>query len=253
VLFESHAHYDNKRFDADRQEVLESLAENEVGQVINVGVDLQSTQASIELALKYDFIHAACGVHPHSAKTLDEEEFCKLRKLAGHGRAVAVGEIGLDFHYDYSPRDTQRYWFKRQLELALSLDMPVVIHSREASAETFKMISDSGVKRGVVHCYSGSAPMALDYIEMGFYIGLGGVLTYDNSRKAIETAEAAPLERILLETDCPFLTPAPYRKKRNDSRYLGLICRKLAEIKQVDVLYAQKITYENCARLFGVG
>jgi TatD DNase family protein len=252
MYFDTHAHYDDKRFNEDRDSLLASLPAHGVEYVVNVGADLPSSLRSLKLAQHYGFIYAAVGVHPHETKQLNEENFSLLREYCSKPRVVALGEIGLDFHYDFSPRDTQRHWFKRQLELAAELSLPVIIHSREAAAETFEMIAASGVRRGVIHCYSGSAEMALKYVNMGFYIGIGGVITYNNAKKLKEAAEAIPLDKILLETDCPYLPPTPHRGERNDSRYLSYIAHQLAQIKNVPHDELAQITTQNALRCYAL-
>ncbi|MDR1559379.1 MAG: TatD family hydrolase [Clostridiales bacterium] len=252
MFFESHAHYDDPRFDEDREELLASFQRNSVDYVINVGADMESSEASVKLAEDYDFIYAAAGVHPHAANTLNEDNLKKLEDICSNPTVVAYGEIGLDFHYDHSPRDVQRYWFARQLELAERLDLPVIIHSREAAAETFDIIKSSNVRKGVIHCYSGSAPMALDYIEMGFYIGVGGVITFKKTRKLREVVEAIPLERVLLETDAPYLAPVPHRGQRNNSNYLIFVATKIAEIKGNSTQNVAKITFANAREVFSL-
>jgi TatD DNase family protein len=252
MIFETHAHYDHARFNNDRDAVIESLPKSGIGCVINAATDVQSAEEGLRLSEKYPFMHAAVGVHPHCASSLSDEGLERIKELCSHPKCVAVGEIGLDFHYGYSPREAQRLWFKRQLELALEVSLPVIIHSREAANECFQMIKDSGVRKGVIHCYSGSAEMALDYVKMGFYIGVGGILTFDNARKLVEVCEALPLDRIVLETDAPFLAPVPHRKDRNDSRYLKFVAEKLSVVKNVEVHIVEKTTFNNAKLLFNV-
>ena len=252
MFFESHAHYDDQRFNKDRDEVLASLQENDIGYVVNVGADIESSQASIKLANRYDFIYASVGVHPHYAKSLDENGVTKLESLCSNSKVVAFGEIGLDFYRDISPRDVQRHWFKKQLELSHRLELPVIIHSRDAAAETFDIIKSSNVRKGVIHCYSGSAQMALDYIEMGFYIGVCGVITYDNARKLVEVVKTIPLEHILIETDAPYLAPIPYRGKRNNSVYLKFIAEKISEIKDISIQNVADTIYQNSLQMYSI-
>jgi len=252
MYFESHAHYDDQRFNKDRDKILASLQENDIGCVVNVGADIESSQASIKLANRYDFIFASVGVHPHYAKSLDEIGFSKLEDLSSNSKVVAFGEIGLDFYRDISPRDVQRHWFKRQLELSHQLELPVIIHSRDAAAETFDIIKSSNVRKGVIHCYSGSAQMALDYIEMGFYIGVCGVITYDNAKKLVEVVRTIPMERILIETDAPYLTPVPYRGKRNNSIYLKFIAKKISEIKGISIQNVANTIYQNSLQMYSI-
>lgn len=250
MYFDSHAHYDDKRFDEDREALLQELPLSGIEYVINSASDMESSLTSIELSEKYDYIYAAVGVHPHEVKNMKDSDIEGLRKLSTHKKVVAIGEIGLDFYYDLSERDVQRFWFKKQLELSKELDLPVIIHSREASQETFDIIKQSGVNKGVIHCYSGSAQMALDYVNMGFYIGIGGVITFSNAKKLIEVAEKVPLDKILIETDCPYLSPVPNRGKRNDSRNLLYVVEKLAEVKKMEPSTVSNVTKDNAKMLF---
>jgi TatD DNase family protein len=249
-FFESHAHYDDRRFDADRYEILSGLPAQGVTRVVNVGSDILSSKASVKLAEAFSFVYATAGVHPHDVKALSEEGLQELKSFCAHEKVVAVGEIGLDFHYEHSPRDEQRFWFKRQLELAAEVGLPVVIHSRDAASETFETIKKGPVHRGVVHSYSGGVPMALAYIDMGFYIGIGGVVTFDKSKRLPQVVAAIPLEKILIETDAPYLTPKPHRGKRNESVYLPYIIETIAEIKGVTAEAVAKQTAENGRRVF---
>ena len=250
MYFESHAHYDDERFDDDRDELLASFPAEGIETVVNSSSDIASSRASIALAEKYPFFYASVGVHPHEVSKMREEDIDTLIELSKHPKVVAIGEIGLDFYYDLSPRDDQRYWFKRQLALAEELDMPVIIHSRDASQECFDIISASNVRKGVIHCYSGSAPMAQDYADMGFYIGIGGSLTFKNNKKTVEVVEKLPLEKILIETDSPYLAPVPYRGRRNDSRLLKYVVEKISEIKNVPEIDICNITKNNAIELF---
>ena len=250
MYFESHAHYDDERFDDDRDELLASFPAEGIETVVNSSSDIASSRASIALAEKYPFFYASVGVHPYEVSKMREADIDTLRELSKHPKVVAIGEIGLDFYYDLSPRDDQRYWFKRQLALAEELDMPVIIHSRDASQECFDIISASNVRKGVIHCYSGSAPMAQDYADMGFYIGIGGSLTFKNNKKTVEVVEKLPLEKILIETDSPYLAPVPYRGRRNDSRLLKYVVEKISEIKNVPEIDICNITKNNAVELF---
>ncbi|MCD8036185.1 MAG: TatD family hydrolase [Clostridiales bacterium] len=250
MYFESHAHYDDPRFDDDRDELLASFPEEGIETVVNSSSDIASSKASIALAEKYPFFYASVGVHPHEVKSMTEDDIETLRQLSKHPKVVAIGEIGLDFYYDHSPRDAQRYWFKRQLKLAEELDMPIIVHSREASQECFDIIKASNVRKGVIHCYSGGAPMAKDYINMGFYIGIGGSLTFKNNRKTVEVVEQIPLEKILIETDAPYLAPVPHRGERNDSRLLKYVVEKIGSIKNIAEEDICNITKNNAIELF---
>ena len=258
MYFESHAHYDDRRFDADRHEIITACKTMGVEYIINIGADLRSSKKSVQLAERYDFIYATVGVHPHYAKSLDESSFSDLVKLTKESKVVAVGEIGLDFYRDLSPRDVQRKWFERQLELAKECGLPAVIHSRDACQEVYdtvkakKLSERDGRGAGVIHCFTGSAEMARRYVELGYFIGIAGPLTYRNARKNVETVDCIPLERILIETDCPYLTPEPFRGKRNDSQNLKYICEKISEIKQIPLEKVMKITAENGKALFDI-
>lgn len=249
--FESHAHYDDPRFKEDREELLrEILPACGVSHVINIGCDVKSSEMSIRLAEKYDYVYAAVGVHPHELYDMSSQTIAKLKKLSEHPKVVAIGEIGLDYYYDTHPRELQRFWFRQQLRLAEEVGKPIIIHSRDASQETFDIIASSAVRRGSIHCYSGSAEMAKDYVKMGFHIGVGGVVTFSNAKKLVETVAAIPLERILIETDCPYLAPNPHRGKRNDSTNLKYVVEKIAEIKEATPEEVAKITAENAENLF---
>lgn len=250
MYFESHAHYDDGRFKNDREEILNLLPSCGIDYVINVGCDMKSSRESIKMAEKYDYIYAAVGVHPHDAENMKESDLDEIRQMSNHKKVVAIGEIGLDFYYDNSPRDVQRYWFKRQLEIVKELNKPVIIHSRDASQETFDIIKESGVKKGVIHCYSGSAQMAMDYVKMGFYIGVGGVVTFSNAKKLVEVVDTIQLEQILIETDSPYLSPIPNRGKRNDSRNLQFVVEKIAKIKDISPEKVANITKLNAKQLF---
>nr|WP_303243853.1 TatD family hydrolase [uncultured Cellulosilyticum sp.] len=252
MYFDSHAHYDDERFDEDRFELIESIHERGVGYIVNAAADMPSCYTSLALAHKYPFIYCSIGVHPHDAKSLDDEKLAELKKLAGEDKVVAIGEIGLDYYYDSSPRDEQRKWFKAQLALAKELDLPVIIHSREACQETFDTIMASGVKEGVIHCFSGSSELAKEYVKRGFYIGVGGSLTFKNARKAVEVVETIGLEHILIETDAPYMTPVPHRGKRNDSSYLEHVVEKIAEIKGISAEEVSEITCQNAKKLFRI-
>ena len=250
MYFESHAHYDDERFDEDRDTLLASFPAEGIETVVNASSDIKSSKASIALSEKYPFFYAAVGVHPHEVENITEADIDELRELSKHPKVVAIGEIGLDYYYDLSPRDLQRHWFKRQLELADELKMPVIIHSRDAAQECFDIIKNSNVRNGVIHCYSGSAEMAEEYIKMGFYIGVGGSLTFKNNKKGVETVERIPIEKILIETDSPYLAPVPYRGKRNDSRLLKYVVEKISQIKNIPENDICNITKSNAQNLF---
>lgn len=250
MYFESHAHYNDTRYDEDRNKILEELKQNNVSYLINIGTDIKTSIESIELAKNYDFIYATVGIHPHDAKDMTNQDIQTLEELCKNEKVVAIGEIGLDFYYDNSPKEIQKEVFIKQLKLAKKLNKPVVIHSREASQEVFDIIKSSGVNKGVIHAYSGSKEMALEYNNLGFYIGVGGVVTFKNAKKLVEVVENVPLEKILIETDAPYLTPEPFRGTRNDSTKLKYVVEKIANIKNITPEEVEKITLNNGLNLF---
>ena len=252
MYFDSHAHYDGSQFDTDRLSLLEILPQHGVEGVINSGVCVSSSQASVKLAEKQSYFYSTVGVHPNNTLGMEESDLEALRPLCKHAKTVAVGEIGLDFYYNNSERDIQRTWFAKQLTLAKSLDMPVVIHSREAAMETMSIIKDSNVTKGVLHCYSGYLPMALEYIDMGYYISISGVVTYKNADKTREVAAGVPLNRLLIETDAPYLAPVPFRGKRNDSTKLSFLAEAIAQVRGISSEEVANATTENARRLFGI-
>lgn len=252
-IFESHAHYDSSKFAEDREELLNSMQENEVGTIINVGASWKSVTSVIELAEKYPFIYAALGLHPDEVGDLNEERFAFLKEQCRKEKVVAIGEIGLDYYWDNESHDIQKKWFVRQLELARELDLPVIIHSRDAAEDTLKIMKEHAQGlRGVIHCFSYSKELAEEYVKMGFYIGIGGVVTFKNGKKLKEVAEVVPLERILLETDCPYLAPEPYRGKRNSSLYIPHIAQAIADIKGISYEDVVGQTETNAKTLFHI-
>lgn len=256
MFFESHAHYDDEAFNEDRDELLSSLFQNDVNYIVNASSNISSSQDSINLSNKYPNLYASVGVHPIDVDEMSESDIDVLRNMCKeNSKVVAIGEIGLDYHYNRQNNETQKYWFERQLQLAKENNLPVIIHSREASQECFDIIKKANLpqkKSGVIHCYSGSAEMALEYIEMGFYIGVGGVITFSNARKLIEVVETIPLSKILIETDSPYLSPVPNRGKRNNSHNLIYIAEKIGQIKQISVNKVSKVTSENACTLFSI-
>jgi len=253
MIFDSHAHYDDEAFDDDRDELLQSMHENGVDYIVNSGESVRSSFAGVELGKKYDFIYSSSGIHPHYASEVTEEDLETVEKIAAENeKVVAIGEIGLDYHYEGYSREKQIYIFKKQLEIAERLNLPVIIHSREASQECFDIIKESKVRKGVIHCYSGSAQMAADYVKMGFYIGIGGVVTYSNAKKLVEVAENIGIENIVVETDCPYLAPTPFRGKRNNSSYIEYVAEKIAEIKGISYKEVCEKTSLNAKNLFGI-
>ncbi|MEW8974433.1 MAG: TatD family hydrolase [Tissierellaceae bacterium] len=254
MLIDSHVHLDDERFDGDRDILIKSLKSNGIELVINIGADMKSSVDSIELAKRYDNIYAAIGVHPHSASEMTENTLDELRDMAKEDKVIAIGEIGLDYYYDNSPRDIQRKWFREQLELAKELDLPVIIHSRDATKETYDIIKEAqdGTLRGVLHCFSGSVEVAMEYIKLGFYISIGGTVTFKNSRVVREVAQAVPLDKFLVETDCPYLTPEPYRGKRNEPMFVKYAAEKIAEIRGISFEELSKATNKNTKELFRI-
>lgn len=254
MFIDSHSHLDDERFDQDRDILIKSLKGNKVDIAINIGVDLKTSINSIELANKYDNIYAVIGVHPHSASEVTLEMLDKFRVMSRNEKVVAIGEIGLDFYYDNSPRDLQRKWFKEQLELAKELDLPVVIHSRDATQETLDIIKEAqdGSLRGVMHCFSGSLEIAREYMKLGFYISIAGPVTFKNARVVREVAEEVPLDKLLIETDCPYLTPQPYRGKRNEPMFVRYVAERIAGIKNIPVEELAEHTSRNTKELFGI-
>ena len=253
MLFDTHAHLDDRAFDTDREALLAGLADRQVALVMNPGCSLESSRNAVAMAEKYPWLYAAVGSHPDAADEVCEEviaEFEKLCKLSP--KVKAIGEIGLDYHYEDIPRQLQQKAFLMQLELARKLDLPVIVHERDAHEDGMAIIKDFPTVKGVFHCYSGSAEMARQLVELGWYIGFTGVLTFKNARKAIETAASIPLERIVLETDCPYMAPEPFRGKRNDPGYLYRMAEKLAEIRGVSVEEIHRITTENGKRLYRI-
>ncbi len=252
MYFESHAHYDDNRYNEDRDALLQALPQAGIDVVINIGANMASSKRSIQLAEQYGYMYAAVGVHPHDAKDMTAQDLTTLKDWCRHEKVVAVGEIGLDFYYNHSPKDTQQYWFEKQMELAGEVGLPIVIHSRDAAEKVYRLVEKSGLNRGVVHCYSGSAEMAMDYVNLGFHIGVGGVVTFPNAKNLVKAVERVPASRILLETDCPYLAPVPHRGERNSSQYLEIICHKIAQIKQVTKEEMAQITMQNGLELFRI-
>ena len=250
-IFDSHAHYDDEAFAPDREEVLASLAGAGVEAVMNIGADLESSRAAAELARAHDFIWAAVGVHPHGAAVLPEDWLRQLEELAALPKVRAIGEIGFDYHYDAGWKEAQRRAFEEQLRLAARLSLPVVIHDREAHGDTMELLRQYR-PAGVVHCYSGSAEMAKEVLSLGMYVGFTGVVTFKHARKALEAAEVVPLDRLLVETDCPYMAPEPFRGRRCDSTMLPYTIQKLAQVKGVSPQELARAAAENARRLFAI-
>jgi TatD DNase family protein len=254
MLFDTHAHYNDAQFDEDRDEVLSRVREGGVSLVLNAAADMDSVHSCIRLAEDYDFIYTSVGVHPHDAIHISEETIETLRREAEHVKVVAVGEIGLDYYYDNSPRDTQKYWFARQIGLARELGLPVIVHNRDAHEDSLRIVQQEGAKQvgGVFHCFTGSVEMARELLKLEFYISVGGPVTFKNARKLIEVVQYVPMDRILIETDCPYLTPEPHRGKRNESTYVRLVAERIAQIKGCTFEEIASVTLENGKRLFKI-
>lgn len=252
MIFETHAHYDDEKFDEDRAELLSSMQENGIGRIINVSANLESLENTRKLMEAYPFIYGAFGLHPDEVGDLNEDVMERMRGLCRLEKAVAVGEIGLDYYWDKENHEKQQYWFRRQIALAREEKLPMIIHSREAAADTLRVMKEEKSEEigGVIHCFSYSAEMAEEYLKMGFYLGIGGVVTFKNAKKIKEVVQMAPMERILLETDSPYLAPVPYRGKRNSSLYLPYVVREIAEIKGLSEEEVIEMTEKNAVRLF---
>lgn len=252
MYFDSHAHLDDGRFDADRAEIFADLPRHGVGLLMNVGCDLPSSERSVALAHAYDFVYAAVGSHPDDAASVDGRLLDRYRALAADPRVRAIGEIGLDYHYEDVPRARQIIAFEQQLELAEALRLPVIVHEREAHGDAMDIVRRHPDACGVFHCFSGSAEMALWLAERGWYLGFTGVVTFKNARRAVEAVAALPLDRILIETDCPYMAPEPHRGHRNDSRLVPLVADRIAAIRGLDPHTVETATTENAKRLFRI-
>ena len=252
MIFDTHAHYDDKAFDTDRDELLPLLHESGVGTILDPGCDVESSRRALELAERYPFVYAAVGIHPEELSGLTGESLALIRNLAAHPKCVAIGEIGLDYYWDAGHKDGQKELFSRQIELALELCKPVIVHDREAHADSLAIVSRYEALRGVFHCYSGSAEMAEQLLKRGWYLGFDGPITYKNARKAIEVLQLCPLDRILIETDSPYLSPVPRRGTRNDSRNLRFVAEKIGEIKGMTAEAVIALTEENGKMLFNI-
>ena len=255
MIFETHAHYDDEKFDQDRVELLSHLLrENNIGNIVNIGASFRGCKDSLKLAEEYDNVYAALGIHPEEMDDMTQENLDWIKANASNPKVVAIGEIGLDYYWvkDEEGRAKQREWFDRQLEIAKEVNLPVVIHSRDAAEDTLNTIMryNTQENKGIVHCYSYSKEIALEYVKMGWYIGVGGVITFKNGKKLVETVKAIPLESIVLETDCPYMAPEPHRGSRNSSIYLSYVAEKIAELKGVTVEEVERVTYENALRIY---
>jgi TatD DNase family protein len=254
MYFDTHAHLDDEQFAEDQKTVIQRAQEAGVELIVNVGYHVSSAVQTVELTQKYDFIYGAVGMHPHEAQDLDEVSLAKLRELAQTPRIVAIGEIGLDYYYDLSPRATQQTVFREMIRLAREVRLPIIIHDREAHEDTLRIVKEEKASEvgGIFHCYSGSLAMAKEVIKLGFLLALGGALTFKNARKTVEVAKEIPLEYFLIETDCPYLTPEPYRGKRNEPAYVAKVAEEIAEIKGLSIEEVAQATLDNGKRLFKI-
>ncbi len=255
MIFDTHTHYNDEVFDGDREEVLKRIQAEGVGRVVDIGASMESTEAAVKLSEVYDFIYATAGVHPSDIDRLAEDDMERLKEIAGKEKVVAIGEIGLDYHYENIDKELQKRWFVRQLELAREVGLPVCIHSRDAAKDTLDIMQAAHSEEigGVIHCFSYGWDMAKIYLNMGFYLGIGGVLTFKNARKLKEVVEKAPLERLVLETDAPYLAPEPYRGKRNASYYLKYVVDEIAAIKGITSKEVMQATWDNAVCLYRMG
>lgn len=252
MIFDTHAHYDDEAFNEDRDVILSDLQLQGIEKIINIGATIESTGATVDLMQKYPFIYGAVGVHPEGVTEMTDESMDWLKELCRYNKTVAVGEIGLDYYWNEPEREIQKYWFRRQLQLAKEEKLPVVIHSRDAAKDTIDIMKEEHSEQtgGVIHCYSYSKETARIFLDMGFVFGIGGVITFKNAKKLKEAVEYIPMDAILLETDCPYLAPEPYRGKRNNSMYLSHVVAKIAEIKGISTDKVEQITMENAIRVF---
>ena len=254
MIFDTHAHYDDEAFNEDREKLIDEISRSEIRKIVNSGANLATSQNSVDLSEKYDFFYAAVGVHPDDAAEVTDEGIERLRELAKGKKVVAVGEIGLDYYWNKENSDLQKTAFKRQIELARELSLPIIVHSRDAAADTMEILheTDAGKLGGVIHCFSYSPEIALESVKMGFYIGIGGVVTFKNAKKIKESVEAIPLEKIVLETDCPYLAPDPFRGKRNSSLYLEYVVKEIARLKGIDENTVMEQTFKNALNMYNI-
>lgn len=255
MLFDSHAHLNDDRFDEDREEVIEYIRKSGVDLVVNPGADMETSKSAIELANKYDFIYSAVGVHPHDVSGMTESDIETLRKWAKENeKVVAIGEIGLDYYYDLSPREDQKKWFIRQIELANELGLPFIVHDRDAHGDTFEIIKKYKAKDTgcVLHCYSGALELAQEYVKLGCYISIPGTVTFKNNKKTVEVAKEIPLEWLFIETDSPYMAPVPFRGKRNDPSMVKYVAEKIALEKGISYEEVCRVTKDNAMKFFKI-
>ncbi|WP_026693232.1 TatD family hydrolase [Peribacillus kribbensis] len=254
MLFDTHAHLNAEQFNEDLNEVMQRALEAGVSQIVVVGFDRPTITRAMELVEEHEFIYAAVGWHPVDAIDMTEEDLIWIEELAAHPKVVAIGETGLDYHWDKSPKDVQKEVFRKQIRLAKKVKLPIVIHNREATADIIDILKEEHAEEvgGIMHCFSGSAETAKECINMNFYISLGGPVTFKNARKPKEVAEEIPLDRLLIETDCPYLAPHPYRGKRNEPSYVKLVAEQIAELKGISYEEVAEATARNARKLFGM-
>lgn len=254
MFFDTHAHLDDEQFDQDREQVIARAFQAEVQVLVNVGCNVESAQKTLALTKQYSFIYGVVGMHPHDAKDLDEKSYQRLAEMAVQPKIVAVGEIGLDYHYDFSPRDVQRTVFRRMIGLAREVKRPIVIHDREAHEDVLAIVREEKAREvgGIFHCYSGSWQMAKEVLKEGFYLSIAGPVTFANARKLAEVVKEAPLDRLLIETDCPYLAPVPFRGKRNEPAFVAKVAEMIAAIKELSVQEVARATLENGKRIFAI-
>ena len=252
MFFDTHTHLDDEKFDTDRDELIKSFKDEGLTLAVNIGANMKTSAASIALAEKYDFIYASIGVHPNDVGDMTDDNLAQIEEWAKHEKVVAIGEIGLDYHYGEPKPKIQKVWFERQLLLAKKLDIPYIIHDRDAHADVLEIIKRVGYYKGVMHCFSGSAEMARQVTDLGMYVSIAGQVTFKNANKVLAVAETVPLDKLLIETDSPYLTPEPYRGKRNNSTYVKYTAAKIAELRGMDLETIAKITMENGKRFYNI-
>ncbi len=250
-IFDTHSHYDDEKFNPDREMLLSTLQSQGVSDVVSCGCDIETTQFNFDLAQAYDFMYFAAGFHPECLEGASLKDLELIKKFAQNKKCVAIGEIGLDYHWMSSTKEVQKEFFTAQIELAADLDLPVIVHDREAHGDTLDILKATKPK-GVVHCFSGSKEMAREIIKLGMYIGMNGVITFNNARKSLEVVKEIPLDRLVLETDCPYLAPVPHRGKRNDSSLIPFVAEKIAALLEMDVQELLNITNENAKKLYNL-
>lgn len=252
MIFDTHTHYDDKKFSKDYEEIINNLRKNNIEKICNIGIDLATSHFSVKLAQKYENVYSTVGVHPHNVGDMTNNTLKAIEELLDEDKVVGLGEIGLDFHYNFASKEEQIYWFKKQLDLAKKKNKPVVVHAREADQQTFDIIKESGISKGVLHCFCGSKELGIEYVKLGFKLGIGGVVTFKNAKNIIEVVKNIDLKNLVIETDAPYLTPVPYRGKRNESKYLKYVCEKIGEIKNISSIEVEQVTYQNSLELFNI-